>query len=62
MRFKLVLERISSGRFMPLNYQYAVSSWIYKKIQEADPDYSRFLHRGGYKYKTGSTNFSPSAR
>lgn len=49
MRFKLVLERVSSGRFMPLNYQYAVSSWIYKKIQEADPYYSRFLHRGGYE-------------
>lgn len=34
---------------MPLNYQYAVSSWIYRKIQEADPEYSLFLHQNGYE-------------
>lgn len=49
MRFKLILESTSSNRFLPINHQYAVSSWIYKRIQEADPDYSHFLHKGGYE-------------
>ena len=48
MRFKIVLERTSRSRFLPLNYQYAISSWIYKRIQEADPQFSNFLHCTGY--------------
>ncbi|MGK7397632.1 MAG: CRISPR-associated endoribonuclease Cas6 [Candidatus Cyclobacteriaceae bacterium M3_2C_046] len=56
MRFKLVLQRSTPGRFIPLNYQYAISSWIYRRIELADPDYSHFLHGQGYanqnrKYK-----------
>lgn len=48
MRFKLTLERQGKGRFIPMNYQYELSSAIYKVIQSADSDFSRFLHEQGY--------------
>ena len=48
MRFKIILEKSSNARFLPINYQYPISSWIYKRIQEADPSFSNFLHGSGY--------------
>lgn len=48
MRFKIILQKSSKSRFIPINYQYAISSWLYKRIQEADPEFSNFLHGTGY--------------
>ncbi len=48
MRFKLILERSGGQRFIPMNYQYELSAAIYKVIQTADADFSRFLHDQGY--------------
>lgn len=50
MRFKLVLEKISKSGILPINYQYPLSACIYKVIQSADEEFSRFLHTDGYSY------------
>jgi len=49
MRFKISLELASNGPgILPLNYQYPLSSCIYKIIENADQEYGRFLHDEGY--------------
>lgn len=41
MRFKLTLEVIEKQKpLLPLNYQYELSSWIYKVIDQGDPLFS----------------------
>ena len=47
LRFLLTL-RLKRGSILPLNYQYPISSWIYKCINRADSDFARFLHQQGY--------------
>ncbi len=49
MELLLTLTRIR-GNQLPLNYQYAVSSWIYKVISRADSSYSEFLHERGFQF------------
>lgn len=49
MRFNLTLQIIGSGRTIPINYQYALHSWIYRVIQRADAEFSHFLHEQGYQ-------------
>ncbi len=49
MRFKLILERTCSGRFIPINYQYELSSAIYRIVDQADSEFAEFLHRQGYR-------------
>lgn len=41
---------IRNGSYLPINYQYELSSWIYKVIERADPQYSDFLHNHGFEY------------
>ena len=48
MRFSIKLNRISKRNFLPFNYQYFISSWIYKRIAEADSAFAEFLHQNGY--------------
>ena len=55
MRFKLTLRINSRQRILPLNYQYPLHAWIYRTIQQADADFSRFLHDEGYA--SGSKKF-----
>ncbi|MEN7548050.1 CRISPR-associated endoribonuclease Cas6 [Rapidithrix thailandica] len=47
MRFTLTFE-ISAGDLLPLNYQYEMSSWIYKVLHQADTEFAKFLHSKGY--------------
>lgn len=47
MRFLLTLSR-KRGNILPLNYQYELSSWIYKVINQADSDFAGWLHEQGY--------------
>ncbi len=49
MRFKLILERTGTGRFLPINYQYELSSAIYRIVDQADSDFAEFLHQQGYR-------------
>jgi CRISPR-associated endoribonuclease Cas6 len=53
MRFELVLSLIPKerGTLLPLNYQYELSSWIYKVLNYGDPIFSEWLHTMGYKSK-----------
>lgn len=48
MRFQFTLSLQGKRRFLPLNYQYELSSWIYKRIAAADGSYANFLHQQGY--------------
>jgi len=48
MRFLITLQREGKASFLPINYQYELSSLIYKTIDRADSSFSRFLHEQGY--------------
>lgn len=47
MRFKIHLG-VARGSVLPINYQYPISSWIYKSINRADSEFAKFLHEKGY--------------
>lgn len=48
MRFLLTLLAENKGVVIPVNYQYPLSAAIYKVLEKADKDYSKFLHEKGY--------------
>lgn len=49
MRFRLTLrvER-EKGTLLPLNYQYELSSWIYRLLNRSDSRFGAWLHERGY--------------
>lgn len=49
MQFNISLRCLDESPVLPINYQYEISAWIYKTIQNADADYAGFLHQKGYK-------------
>ncbi|PZX51580.1 CRISPR-associated endoribonuclease Cas6 [Algoriphagus ratkowskyi] len=49
MRFKLILHRSGIGKFIPINYQYELSSAIYRIIDQSNSDFASFLHEVGYR-------------
>jgi len=49
MRFEITLSLSKKDALLPYNYQYELSSWIYKVFKEADPSYATFLHDIGYQ-------------
>lgn len=48
MRLDLTFK-INKGNILPINYTYALSSFIYKTLQQANEEYSDWLHNQGYK-------------
>lgn len=48
MIFILTLEIKSSSSVIPINYQYPLSSAIYRILSKGDSEYSQFLHEKGY--------------
>lgn len=48
MQFKLTLHCQDRDAVLPVNYQYELSSWIYRVLHDADAGYADFLHRKGY--------------
>jgi CRISPR-associated endoribonuclease Cas6 len=48
MRFQLKLKAIHENGLLPFNYQYPLSSAIYKIIERADKEFAAFLHNTGY--------------
>ena len=48
MRLLLTLTSAKQKQVIPINYQYPLASAIYKILQNADADYSEFLHEKGY--------------
>ena len=51
MRFKLTLQRIENN-VLPINYQYELSSWIYKIINFSNKKFTNFLQLKGYANST----------
>ncbi len=49
MQFKITLRCLDEHPVLPINYQYELSAWIYKVIQNADADYAAFLHQHGHQ-------------
>ena len=48
MRFKLSLNRTTKQRMLPMDYQYFISTWIYKVLNQADKEFAHFMHEEGY--------------
>jgi CRISPR-associated endoribonuclease Cas6 len=51
MRFRLIFaadRQIKEDRILPINYQYELSSWIYRTIHASDSDFAQWLHNTGY--------------
>ncbi len=49
MRFKLNLSLINRNQnVLPVNYQDELSAWIYKVINQSDPDFAVWLHDKGF--------------
>lgn len=55
MQLKLTLRTLHYPALLPFNYQYPLSSAIYKIIQFADREFAAFLHDTGYE--TGGKTF-----
>jgi CRISPR-associated endoribonuclease Cas6 len=55
MRFQLTLIPSTNHNLLPANYQYPLSSAIYKIIYQADKKYSAFLHDQGYQLMNGKS-------
>ncbi len=53
MIIKIKFRLSGKKQNLPLNYQYPISAWIYKIIEKADTDFSRILHKYGYKTEKG---------
>ena len=49
MRFNIVLERTGNEKYIPINYQYELSSAIYRIVDQADSEFAKFLHHQGYR-------------
>ena len=53
MRFEInmLVLKDKNGTHLPINYQYELSAWIYKVLNDGDPIFSEWLHFKGYKSK-----------
>jgi CRISPR-associated endoribonuclease Cas6 len=49
MRLLLTL-RHEHPAYLPINYQYPISSWIYRTLARADQDFATWLHERGYGF------------
>lgn len=48
MQFKITLSSNTKTNIIPINYQYPLSSAIYKIIAKGSAEYASFLHESGY--------------
>lgn len=55
MRIHLTFSLTGKKQILPLNYQYPISSWIYKVFAQADKKFASKLHETGYKLESGKT-------
>ncbi len=49
MRIQLTLQHLPEAK-VDFNYQYHLSSWIYKTLAQADGDFAEWLHQQGHVY------------
>ncbi|MBF0505662.1 MAG: CRISPR-associated endoribonuclease Cas6 [Nitrospirae bacterium] len=57
MRVKLTFAPVSRKAVLPINYNYLLTSLIYKIIRNSSRDYSAFLHDEGYKIGESKKGF-----
>ncbi|NOY51344.1 MAG: CRISPR-associated endoribonuclease Cas6 [Chlorobi bacterium] len=55
MRLRLQFKLSGDRQYLPLNYQYPISAWIYKVLANADAGFTRSLHDEGYVLENGKT-------
>lgn len=55
MRIKLILKCSGEDVIIPINYQYYISSFIYRCINSSDNEFSEWLHNSGFT--AGGKNF-----
>lgn len=48
MRFRLQLQPTNNHKVLPINYQYELSSWVYRTIHTGNPEFALWLHDHGY--------------
>ncbi len=48
MRFKITLQALDRKVVLPINYQYPLSAWIYRTLEQGDRELADFLHQEGY--------------
>jgi CRISPR-associated endoribonuclease Cas6 len=48
MRFRITFNRTGNTKMLPVDYQYYISAWIYKVLQNADHSFVDYLHQQGY--------------
>lgn len=53
MRLKATFELIQKPPFLPLNYKYPVSSWIYKTLARSNAEFTHLLNQHGYQLENG---------
>jgi len=57
LRIKLLLEQKKQEQLIPFNYQYPLSTIIYKIIEEANGEYAKWLHDSGFRHGYKSFKF-----
>jgi CRISPR-associated endoribonuclease Cas6 len=57
MRVKLTLFLTKRGSVLPVNYNYFLTSFIYKILKNSSYNYSRFLHEEGYRLEGSCKGF-----
>jgi len=50
MRLLLTLNH-QSNQALPVNYQWLISSWVYRTLEKANPEFSAWLHENGFGYQ-----------
>lgn len=48
MRLRITFSQCRQNQLIPINYNYYISSFLYRTIETADPAYSEWLHNKGY--------------
>ncbi|WP_373282268.1 hypothetical protein [Belliella aquatica] len=57
MRFRIHLSKAERSSYLPINYQYELSSAIYKTIDRANSAFSQFLHEQGFLLIATNTDY-----
>jgi CRISPR-associated endoribonuclease Cas6 len=55
MRIEIKFELKNHNQFLPFNYQYPVSAWIYKVLAQGNEEFTTLLHNEGYQLNNGKT-------
>ncbi|MFA8301452.1 MAG: CRISPR-associated endoribonuclease Cas6 [Hyphomicrobiales bacterium] len=53
MRIQLEFELSGARQLLTFNYQYPISCWIYKVLDQGDGKFAKFLHNSGYQLDNG---------